>query len=125
MSAAQCQGCLDICVGATMRHAGSTLLLIDGHTYFMLDRQTHFGFLCRYDDQLLQLTVSCLYLSAMVGALGSELSRPLGRKVKIQFALARHTHLSLHKLLTRISDDRVAYQYAGLLTGPHGAAGLW
>ena len=37
--------------------------------------------LCRYDDQLLQLTVSCLYLSAMVGALGSELSRPLGRKV--------------------------------------------
>lgn len=36
--------------------------------------------LCRYDNQLLQLTVSCLYLSAMVGAFGSELSRPLGRK---------------------------------------------
>ncbi|CAK0785840.1 hypothetical protein CVIRNUC_009052 [Coccomyxa viridis] len=41
---------------------------------------------CKYDDQLLQLTVSCLYLSAMVGALGSELSRPLGRKIPLIFA---------------------------------------
>ena len=36
---------------------------------------------CRYNNQLLQLTVSCLYLAAIVGALASELARPLGRKV--------------------------------------------
>jgi hypothetical protein len=35
----------------------------------------------RYNNQLLQLTISCLYLAAIVGALGSELARPLGRKV--------------------------------------------
>ena len=93
MSAVYCQGCLDIWVSASMRHAGYRLLLSDGHSYFMLRGTACFGCLCRYDDQLLQLTVSCLYLSAMVGALGSELSRPLGRKVKVLPALAWHTHL--------------------------------
>ena len=36
----------------------------------------------RYNNALLQLTVSCLYLAAVVGALGSELARPYGRKVR-------------------------------------------
>ncbi|CAL5228352.1 g11467 [Coccomyxa viridis] len=41
---------------------------------------------CKYNDQLLQLTVSCLYLAAMVGALGSELARPYGRRIPIIFS---------------------------------------
>ena len=44
----------------------------------------------RYNNQLLQLTISCLYLAAIVGALGSELARPLGRKVGV----SQHCHLT-------------------------------
>ena len=44
------------------------------------------AYCCRYNNQLLQLTVSCLYLAAIVGALASELARPLGRKVNKLFS---------------------------------------
>ncbi|CAL8468665.1 g8205 [Coccomyxa elongata] len=42
---------------------------------------------CKYNDHLLELVVSCLYLAAILGALGSEFTqRRYGRKVTMLFA---------------------------------------